>query len=77
MLYSTSDKLLIVGGADFSEYLFTEVYDNAMPIIAADGGANFLADHDISPELIIGDLDSISQEKVRNIDTKKNLERTV
>ena len=71
MLYSTPDKLLIVGGADFSEYLFTEVYDNAMPIIAADGGANFLADHDISPELIIGDLDSISQEKIRNIETKK------
>ena len=71
MLYSTPDKLLIVGGSDFSENLFTEVYDNAMPIIAADGGANFLADHDISPELIIGDLDSISQEKIRNIETKK------
>ena len=60
MLYSTSDKLLIVGGADFSQDLFEEVYDNGTPIIAADGGANFLADRNISPELIIGDLDSIS-----------------
>ena len=71
MLYSTPDKILIVGGADFSEDLFEEVYDNGTPIIAADGGANFLADHNISPELIIGDLDSISQKKMRNIEAKK------
>ena len=57
MLYSTLDKLLIVGGADFPQDLFEEVYDNGTPIIAADGGANFLADRNISPELIIGDLD--------------------
>ena len=34
MLYSTSDKLLIVGGANFSEDLFEAVYDNGNPIIA-------------------------------------------
>ena len=61
MLYSTPDKILIVGGADFSEDLFQDVYDNAIPIIAADGGANYLADHNIFPELIIGDLDSLSE----------------
>tara|TARA_B100000579_G_scaffold266774_1_gene220033 strand:- start:151 stop:852 length:702 start_codon:yes stop_codon:yes gene_type:complete len=71
MLYSTSDKLLIVGGADFSEDLFEEVYDNGTPIIAADGGANFLADRNISPELIIGDLDSISHKTIQNIETEK------
>ena len=43
MLYSTSDKLLIVGGANFSEDLYEAVCDNGNPIIAADGGANFLA----------------------------------
>ena len=43
MLYSTPNKLLVVGGADFSEGLFQEVYDSKIPIIAADGGANFLA----------------------------------
>ena len=37
MLYSTLDKILIVGGADFSEDLFQDIYDNTIPIIAADG----------------------------------------
>ena len=71
MLYSTPNKLLVVGGADFSEGLFQEVYDSKIPIIAADGGANILAEYNISPELIIGDLDSLSKQKVQNIDTKK------
>ena len=71
MLYSTPDKILIVGGADFSEDLFQDVYDNAIPIIAADGGANFLADHNIFPELIIGDLDSVSEQKIQNMETQK------
>ena len=34
-----------MGGADFSDDLFKEVYDNELPIIAADGGANFLAEN--------------------------------
>ena len=71
MLYSTSDKLLIVGGANFSEDLFEAVYNNGTPIIAADGGANFLADRNISPDLIIGDLDSISHKTIQNIETEK------
>ena len=32
---------MIVGGADFSEDLFQYVYDVEIPIVAADGGANF------------------------------------
>ena len=53
MYYSTEKMLLIVGGADFSEELFKEVYDNEIPIIAADGGVNFLTEKNISPELVI------------------------
>ena len=71
MYYSTPKKLLIVGGADFSEDLFKEVYDNEIPIIAADGGANFLTEKNISPELVIGDLDSISEQKIHNIEPEK------
>ena len=48
MYYSTQKKLLIVGGADFSADLFKEVYDNETPIIAADGGVNFLTEKNIS-----------------------------
>ena len=71
MYYSTPKKLLIVGGADFSEDLFKEVYDNEIPIIAADGGANFLTEKNISPELVIGDLDSASEQKIQNIEPEK------
>jgi len=62
---------MIVGGADFSEDLFQYVYDSEIPIIAADGGANFLADHNIIPELIIGDLDSVEEQKIKNVETQK------
>ena len=71
MYYSTQKKLLIVGGADFSEELFKEVYDNEIPIIAADGGVNFLTEKNISPELVIGDLDSVSKQKIQNIEPEK------
>ena len=71
MYYSTQKKLLIVGGADFSEDLFKEVYDNEIPIIAADGGVNFLTEKNISPELVIGDLDSVSEQKIHNIEPEK------
>lgn len=71
MLYSTQNKLMIVGGADFSEDLFQYVYDVEIPIVAADGGANFLADHNIIPELIIGDLDSVEEQKIKNVETQK------
>ena len=71
MHYSTQKKLLIVGGADFSEELFKEVYDNEIPIIAADGGVNFLTEKNISPELVIGDLDSVSKQKIQNIEPEK------
>ena len=71
MYYSTQKMLLIVGGAGFSEELFKEVYDNEIPIIAADGGANFLTEKNISPELVIGDLDSISEQKIQNIEPEK------
>ena len=71
MYYSTPKKLIIVGGADFSDDLFKEVYDNELPIIAADGGANFLAENNIYPELVMGDLDSVSEQNVENIEPKK------
>ena len=60
-----------MGGADFSDDLFKEVYDNELPIIAADGGANFLAENNIYPELVMGDLDSVSEQNVQNIEPKK------
>ena len=60
-----------MGGADFSDDLFKEVYDSELPIIAADGGANFLAENNIYPELVMGDLDSVSEQNVQTIEPKK------
>ena len=71
MYYSTQKKLLIVGGANFSADLFEEVYDNGTPVIAADGGVNFLSERNISPELVMGDLDSASEQKIQNIEPEK------
>ena len=62
-----------MGGADFSDDLFKEVYDNELPIIAADGGANFLAENNIYPELVMGDLDSVSEQNVQTIEPKRLL----
>ena len=70
-MYYSTPKSTIVGGADFSDDLFKEVYDNELPIIAADGGANFLAENNIYPELVMGDLDSVSEQKIQNMDTQK------
>ena len=36
-----------------------------LPIIAADGAANYLIKNDISPEVIIGDLDSIDRKQFK------------
>ena len=60
-----------MGGANFSEDLFEEVYDNGTPVIAADGGVNFLSERNISPELVMGDLDSASEQKIQNIEPEK------
>ncbi|MBT3168992.1 MAG: thiamine diphosphokinase [Candidatus Cloacimonetes bacterium] len=45
----------------------TEILKNVDTVIAADGGANFCLDNNISPDFIIGDLDSIKLNcKIKN-----------
>ena len=50
--------------------LFDEVDDN-LYFIAADGGALFLEQLEISPDLIIGDLDSLSKEDINQFRQQK------
>lgn len=51
--------LLLIGGGDVNWTLLTSFVDKGLPLVAADGGANGLAEHGITPHMIIGDLDSI------------------
>lgn len=39
-------------------------------IIAADGGANFLLKHNITPDVLIGDFDSISESSLEELGTR-------
>lgn len=42
-------------------------------IIAADGGANFLLKHNIVPDVLIGDFDSISESSLRELRTRSEV----
>lgn len=42
------------------KYLIRRFFKQGIPIIAVDGGANRLLSIDVQPNLVIGDLDSIS-----------------
>ena len=44
-----------------------------LPIIAADGAANYLIKNDILPEVIIGDLDSIDRKQFKQFKQFKSL----
>ncbi len=51
--------VLLVGGGDVNWPLLSSLVNKGLPVVAADGGANKLAEHGIDPQLIVGDLDSL------------------
>jgi len=55
-----TQPLLLVGGGDVNWPVLLSLLDKGLPLVAVDGGANNLVDHGITPDLIIGDLDSIN-----------------
>ncbi|MDJ0630850.1 MAG: thiamine diphosphokinase [Rhodobacter sp.] len=57
----TTPKTL-VGGAPFTAVALHEALAFAPRIVAVDGGANRLRQLDITPDLVIGDMDSISDQ---------------
>ena len=50
---------IIIGAGSVSKDQFFSVYDRSQRIIAADGGANYLKEWDVKPEMIVGDMDSV------------------
>jgi len=65
--------LLLVGGGDLNWPLLSSLLDKDLPLVAADGGANALADNGVTPEMIIGDLDSLDS-RVQREDRTRILE---
>lgn len=51
--------VFLVGAGEFDSAQFLELYDDAFPVIAVDGGANHLYHAGVLPSIIIGDLDSV------------------
>lgn len=51
----------IVGAGDFSEACFPLNYRDDDLLLAADGGYGWLKKHNLKPDFIIGDLDSIKE----------------
>ncbi len=52
--------VVLLGGGWVDLKLLAELVDVGVPLVAADGGANCLADSDVRPDAIIGDLDSLA-----------------
>ncbi len=58
MKLSFISPLCLIGAGDFSQDVFNLVKEN-FPVVAADGGANHLREISVTPECVIGDMDSI------------------
>ncbi|MGK0289914.1 MAG: thiamine pyrophosphokinase [bacterium] len=54
--------LIILNGISPSQHLLFDLWQKTDFHICADGGANILAQYQLEPDYIVGDLDSISQE---------------
>lgn len=53
--------VLLVGGGDIAWDAFDKVRRHGYPIVAVDSGARYLAERGISPDVVIGDLDSLGE----------------
>lgn len=60
MIVHSSETLALIGGAKPSEDVLTRTLALSGPVVAADSGADWALDHGVTPQAVIGDLDSIS-----------------
>ena len=61
-MFSFNRPVVLLGGGVCVTDTLLQLLQQGYPLIAADGGANYLAELSIIPELIIGDLDSLSRQ---------------
>lgn len=60
VIVQSSGGITLVGGAPVSQQLFRLALQRAGRVVAADGGADRCLAHGVTPEAVIGDMDSIS-----------------
>lgn len=60
VIVQSTAGVTLAGGGAFSARLLAEAMDLAPRVVAADGGADRLLAHGVTPEAVMGDLDSIS-----------------
>lgn len=60
-ILTTKETVLLVGGGAIDPNRFERDLDRGLPIVAADGGADAVLDHGRVPDVVIGDLDSMSE----------------
>lgn len=64
----TADHIVVVANGEFaSAERLLPLIDAADQVIAADGGANALAQYDRYPDVLVGDLDSVNPEVLARI----------
>ncbi len=59
-----ASPIVLVGGGDIDEQVFDTVCRRGYPLIGVDGGALYLTQRGVSPDLVIGDLDSLSPTQI-------------
>ena len=76
MIHNTRDSVVIIANGDFPQHKIPlKLLLNAKYLVCCDGAINKLDHHNIKPNCIIGDLDSISpslKDKYKNILIKKS-----
>ncbi|WP_154826450.1 thiamine diphosphokinase [Clostridium butyricum] len=63
--------IIVTGGNKPSKKLLNSYIKSGDLIIGADKGSEYLYDYEIMPNIILGDFDSISQEKLKKIEEKQ------
>lgn len=63
------ERIMVVAGGDLERELLDKLLPLAQEIIAADAGAEKLLSWGIIPDIIVGDLDSVSPEVISQINS--------
>ena len=58
--FSYRDPVILIGGGDVNSQMVADYASCGWRVVCADGGANQLQGGSLVPDLIIGDLDSLS-----------------
>lgn len=64
IIVHSDEPIALFGGGDATSDVIDRVRKLTSAVVAADGGANLALDHNIKPDAVIGDFDSVSPDTV-------------